>query len=225
MEEIIVRPAEASDYKSFREMEEMVWAGSDVPVLSEEMFLTWIDVFSDGFVVALKDGKVVGHIYSQICDFDPTDENDERNLYEMTDGMWTRKSHNPNGNCIYSFSINSIHVGAARKLNFYFINLTNILNKQYYGGPVRMPGLNDYMIKNNRKRLTQKFVKEYAQLACDTIKGLRKNEPFVYDMVLTPLFKIPVAKFGKIIKNFFPYAKGAEKWACVVYYQNPKFTK
>ncbi|OGF27216.1 hypothetical protein A2331_03535 [Candidatus Falkowbacteria bacterium RIFOXYB2_FULL_34_18] len=225
MEDIIIREARPEDYKSFRKMEEKVWANSDVPVLSEEMFLAWIDVFPQGFMLAIKDGEVVGHIYAQVCDFDPKDETDERNLYEMTDNMWTRKTHNPNGNCIYSFSINSIHMGAAQKLNWYFIKLVEKLNKDYYGGPVRMPGLGEYMKKMQRKRLTKKFVKEYAQYAHDTIKGLRKEEPLVYDMVLTPLFKLPVAKFGKIIKNFFPYAKGAERWACVVYCDNLKYIK
>ena len=81
--QIIVREARPEDYSNFLRMEKTIWKGTTVKPISEEMFLTWINTFSDGFRLALVDGKVCGHIYSQICDFDPFDESDDRNLYEM----------------------------------------------------------------------------------------------------------------------------------------------
>ena len=73
--------------------------------------------------------------------------------------------------------------------------------------------------------MTQKRAYQYAELARDTIQGNNKTGIEVYDSVLTPLFKIEVAELGQVIKNFFPYAKGPEKWGCVVYYENKEYKK
>lgn len=224
-ENIIIRPAEVTDFDNFHKMEIEAWKNTPVKPLSREMFETWISVHQKGFPLAFVNGQCCAHIYAQICDYNPRDRNDLRNLYEMTDNMWTVKTHDPKGDCIYSFSICSIHVGAARKINDYFINMTLESGKKYYGGAVRMSGLESYKKAQGRKRLTLKFVREYAQAAHDTIKGLRGDLPPVYDDVITPLFKIPVAELGNVIPNFFPYGKGSEKWGCVVFCENPYYNK
>lgn len=217
--EIIVRPARPEDYPEYRQMEEKVFAGTNVPLLEKEMFLEWIRVHSEGFVLGVVDGNICGHMYAQICDYDPFNHNDNRNIYELTDNMWTTKSHNPDGNCVYPFSICSTLPGVGKKINNYFLALTKKLKKEYYAGPIYMPGLANYVKKMNRKRVTKNFVQNYAQLVADTVAGKNTGEN-VIDPVVTPVLRFNNMLFARVIKDFWPYHKNTDRWGCVVYFNN-----
>jgi hypothetical protein len=218
--EIIIREARPEDYPSFRKMEEEAWKDSGIEVLSEELYLTWIKVFSAGFILAIFDNEVVGHVYCQVCDYDPFDTKDERNLYQITDNLFTVKTHNINGNCIYPFSITSIRAGAANLINEYLINLSIKLKKEYYAGAVRMTGLSRYAKKMEQHELTREFVHEYATLVENTIKKKHLSSKKVFDPIVSPILKNPNLKYARVISDFFPYSNGAESWGCVMYFQN-----
>ena len=129
---ILVREARPEDYPGFKRMEKKAWAGTDIPVISEKMFNVWIKVFSEGLRLAFINGEVCGHVYSQVCDFDPFDEGDQRNLNIMTDNMYTIKTHNMAGNCIYSFSISAPGL-FHRETNDYYVY--KIMNYRYLIAP------------------------------------------------------------------------------------------
>jgi hypothetical protein len=222
--EIITREAKTEDYSSFKKMEEKAWRDTGIDIISEEMFQVWLKVFPEGLRLAIVDGEVCGHIYGQICDFDPFDKNDNRDLNSMTDNMYTVRTHNPAGNCIYSFSVSSTYPGAGVELNNYFIWLTKKMFKQYYAGAIRMPGLSRFAVKRGIKKLTKRDVTEYAELVRDTVRKKRKGNKKIFDPVVTPLLKVEGSDFARVIENFFPF-KGTQSWGCLLYWENSNFSK
>ena len=174
-EKIIIREARSDDYPSFRKMEEIAWAGTGIKPIEEDMFLTWLDVFPEGLLLALKDDVVVGHLYGQICDFDPLNKTDNRNLNEMTDSMYTIKTHNPKGNCIYIVSISAIFSGAGIKLINKMIELALEINKKYFAGTCRIPGLSRYLKSKSIDCAKFEDVERYVRLVLETIKKKRKS--------------------------------------------------
>jgi hypothetical protein len=221
-DEIIIRTANAGDYADFRRMEEIAWQNSGIEVIGEDMFRIWLDVFPEGFFLAVAGGEVVGHVYGQICDFDPLDQKECKNLHEMTDHMFTIKTHNPAGNCLYSFSISCILAGAAVKLNERYTWLAIELGKPYYSGAMRMPGLARYMEKRGIKNLTGDIVHDYASRVRDTIRRINKGEEKVFDPVISTSLRLKGSDYSRVIENFFPYP-APQNWGCVLYWSNPEF--
>jgi len=221
---IKLRAARNEDYSGFRKMEEEAWAGTGVDIISEEMFRTWIKVFPEGLRLALVNGEVCGHIYSQICDFDPFDESDQRNLYTMTDDMYTIKTHNPGGDCVYSFSISATNGRMASELVEYSLRLTENLGKRYLTGPMRMSGLDRYADKKGIKILTKEVVTRYAKTVNDTIRRKRKGKSKVFDPILSTILNVRKNESGcaRVIENCFPFP-GSQSWGCILYYENKKF--
>ena len=219
--EIIIREARPEDYSSFRRMEKIIWEGTGVDIIEEEMFLTWIDIFPEGFVLAMRDNEVLGQLYGQICNFNPYDKNDQRDLNTMTDDMWTKKTHNPSGNCCYTFSVTGLQAKAVKLLNEYYVGLTHKLNKQFYSGVVRMPGLDIYMKREGLKKLTLNNVSNYVKAVFDTVRRRRKGEEKIFDPVVTPILFISVKNAGEpwAIEKFFPFP-GTQSWGCVLWYEN-----
>lgn len=225
-EEMIIRQAKPEDYASYRVMEEKIWNGTGIDIIKEEMFLAWIDVFPEGFMLALKDNEVVGQLYGQICDFNPLNKSDQRNLNTMTDNMWTIRTHNPRGNCCYTFSVTATNGQAAKMLNEYYVKLTEDLNKEYYAGVVRMSGLTRYAEQAGVDTLSFSFVERYLKAVSDTIRRKRKGDKKVFDPVVSPLLFIRSHSFAEpwVIRDFFPFP-GTQSWGCVIWHKNEKYKR
>jgi hypothetical protein len=219
--EIMVRNAQINDYPSFYRMEEEAWKNSGIEVISRDIFETWINVFQEGFLVADLNGQIVGHMYGQICDFDPFDETDNRDLYTMTDNMYTERTHDPRGNCYYSFSVSCTHGNAFFLLNEKSCQVSMKYNKQYYAGAVRMPGLERYLGKNGLQAC-KKVVHEYASKVRDTARRLKKGEQKVFDPVVSPILLRPGSQYARVIENFFPFTP-PQDWGCVLVWPNPDY--
>lgn len=217
--EVIIRTAKLEDYPSFMKMEQKAWQGSDFDIISERMFNIWLEVFPEGLIVAEIDGKICGHIYGQICDFDPFDEEENEDLYVMTDDMYTWQTHNPQGNCLYLFSLSATYPSAGRKLMREYINLLNKTGKPYCSGAVRMPGLFKYAQAIGKTAPSKEEVNEYALLVHDTIKRKRKGKTKYFDPVLSAYLSIPGSDYSRVVENFF-HDQQSLNWGCVIYYRN-----
>lgn len=217
---IIIRRAKKNDFLDFQKMESKAWKGSGIPIISKDIFNTWLKVYPEGFWVATVNGVLSAHIYFQICYFDPFDENDNRNFNSITDHGYSTNTHDINGNCLYVVSVSSIHPGAARKIINNTILLTDQMLKEYYAGTCRMAGLKSYAKKHGIKKLTKKIVSDYAQAVADTIK--RTGTKKVHDPVLSSLLKVNGAEYARVVKNFLP-DKQSDNWASVIYYKNKNY--
>lgn len=102
IENIEIRRLKLSDYKQLRRsMEEAYgdWTGIH---WTEEQIETLVDLFPEGQVVAIVDGKVVGSAFSIVVDYDKF--GDDHTYYEITANE-TFKSHNEDGDVLYGIDV------------------------------------------------------------------------------------------------------------------------
>ena len=219
--EIVIRNAVPEDYPGFRKMEEVAWQGTEVSIISENTFNTWLEVFPVGLNLALRDGEICGHVFAQICDFDPLDKRECRNWVEMTDNGQARSTHNALGNSLYVVSTSATHGGTGRILLRFFRELRNRLSMRFLAGACRMPGLPAFYPECTETEIEIAMVEEYVRLVNGTIKKCRRNnDPRVFDPVLSvDLRSIRELACGVVIKNYFNDAK-SYNWACIIYCEN-----
>jgi hypothetical protein len=211
--EICIRQARFDDYPAFRTMEERAWQGSGVPIIPEDMFRAWIEVNPELFFVAERDGKIFGHIYSQICDYDPRDESDIRDWATITDNGHTTKTHNPNGSCVYIVSISALGIGGqlVDRTTQYIYNY----NKHFLAGACRMPGLANYL-KCHCLSLNRTNIMLYATNVVRSFENHNVAE-LVKDPTLTPMLSFG-GRFYRIIEKYFDDQHDTESfgWAALI---------
>jgi hypothetical protein len=215
-ESAILRKASIEDYSGFRRMEEKAWANTGIPVISEEIFDSWLEVYPEGFVVAEIGNEICGHIFCQISDYDPTDSSDQRNWYEMTDNGTSAKTHNPNGISAFVVSISAVYPGVGRKMAFWADQFTCEQEINYLVGICRIPGLTAYAERYGIKEISSQFATEYAKKVEISTKEKLNGREKVRDPVISPFLRLPKINVGYVIENFFQ-DKQSENFGCVLY--------
>src|SRR3989344_3067551 len=99
---IQIRFAKKENLDEVLELENKIWPpGTRAP---REKFESRLKIFAKGFILAYKDGSLIGASTSQIINYDRSTINSWENV---TDNGWIR-NHNPKGNALYVVSIGSI---------------------------------------------------------------------------------------------------------------------
>ena len=201
-----IRTAKACDYEEFAEAETFAWQDSEVPIINREQFLTWLEIFPEGLLLVETEGKICGHHFSQIREFDVFNSHDNRCWDELTDKGFCRKTHNLNGNVLYGVSISASVRGAGRFVFEAAVKQTHSLNLPRYVGACRIPGLSTYAESLNVNADT--VVSEYVQAV---VADKRK------DKTLSALLSVPGVRFVRLVPNYFTDAQ-SKNWACLICY-------
>lgn len=214
---IIIRKARSEDWPEFKRIDETGFSGSGFEIITKEQFDSWLNVYPDGFLMAEKDGKVGGYIYYQCCDFDPTNENDNRNFDEMTDFGYSIKTHNIDCHGLYVVSVASVVGGMGKMLIEHGINTAKKMNKKYFSGACRIPSLSGYIKKNNLN-LNKREVDNYIELLLSKAKKNMFNKKEIFDPVISTVFKIEGTGCYRNIENFHLDIDSCN-WASVLWYK------
>ncbi|MHB8871467.1 MAG: hypothetical protein ACYC5G_03365 [Candidatus Doudnabacteria bacterium] len=202
-----VRGGRACDYEEFAEAERIAWKGSEVPIISKEQFLTWLEVFPEGLLLVETQGKVCGHHFSQIREFDVINHDDNRSWDELTENGFCRTTHDLSGNVLYGVSVSASVSGAGRFVFEAAVKQTHTLNLARYVGACRIPGLSSYAEK---KGLTpDEAVSEYISLV---LSGKLR------DKTLSALLSVSGVKFVRPVPRYFTDAQSND-WACLICYE------
>lgn len=114
---ITIRRARLDDIPGILSIEEEVWPEN--LRASEEQFVSRIKTFSEGTVVALMNGTIVGVIATEIINRPTLDRPVSELTWEkITDGGFIKKTHNPHGDILYGvdLSVSPYGAGASTKL-------------------------------------------------------------------------------------------------------------
>lgn len=201
-----VRGAKESDYAEFAEAERLAWSNTDVPIISQRQFLTWLEIFPEGLLLVEANNKVCGHHFSQIREFDIGDSGDNRSWDKLTDAGFCRATHNPRGNVLYGVSISASVRGAGRFVFEAAVKQTQALKLPRYVGACRIPGLTAYA--ESLGKAADAVVSEYVQAV---VKGKLK------DKTLSALLSVSGVRFVRLIPRYFTDAQSKD-WACLICY-------
>lgn len=202
-----VRNAQSSDYEEFAEAERLAWSSSEVPIISQSQFLTWLEIFPEGLLLVETNGKICGHHFSQIRAFDVHDSQDNRSWDELTNEGFCRTTHNPSGDVLYGVSVSASVRGAGRFVFEAAVKQTHALNLPRYVGACRIPGLATYAESLGIKPDTA--VSEYVQAV---VAGKRK------DKTLSALLAVSGVRFVRLVPEYFTDAQ-SNNWACLICYE------
>lgn len=97
---IKIRKAKLEDIPEILKIEKLAWR--EEKAATQEMFKSRIDTFSEGALVAIADGKIVGVVATEIVNYN---ESEMKNWYEITDNGYIAKTHNPKGDTLYGVDL------------------------------------------------------------------------------------------------------------------------
>ena len=216
--EIVIRKGRASDYSDLLESEKKAWGDSGVKLISEDVFLTWLETFPEGLIIAEVENRVRGHLFLQICDFDPFDKKDNRSWATITDDGYCKKTHNPKGNTFYTVSISSCYPGAGKAMLRQISVLTDQkFNLPFAIGVCRIPGALKYANENGKT--VDLIIDKYVKKVLKSAKGM--GEKF-FDPTLSVVASIEEFEFDRIIPNYFDDLMSGN-YACQFMYKNSAF--
>lgn len=213
MDSITIKNGTLEDYPAFAEAEKKAWQGSGVYIISREQYETWLRVFPEGLLIAMKEDRVCGHIFSQVCHFNPLNKNDNRSWDEMTDRGYAETTHKLDGNCLYTVSFSASIAGAGKLLARKGFQLAAHLGLEWYSGVCRMPGLNEWG-KAGKLELDHVNVERYAGNVSNTAAKVQVNER-LFDPTLSVLLRTEGIKYYRVIQNYFSDQQSGN-WAAVV---------
>ena len=203
-----VRNLQMDDYAQLAQSFTRVYADKDV-FWTREQIQKLIDIFPEGQIVTVVDGKIVGCALSIIVDYDMVKGD---HTYAKVTGNETFNTHNPKGNILYGIEV-FIHpeyrgLRLARRMYEYRKELCETLNLKaiMFGG--RIPNYYKYADKMRPK--------EY-------IEKVRSRE--IYDPVLT--FQLSNDfHVRRVMRNYLPNDEESKHCATLlqwdnIYYQPP----
>ncbi len=214
-----IRRGKLDDYAAFLAAEATAWKGTNVKLISPEQFSSWLEVFPEGLLVAEYNGRIVGHLFSQVCNFDPYDPADNRCWAEMTDEGLCRRSHDPNADTVYTVSLSAHFPGAGKKLLREGFAQCREFKKRYYAGASSIPGFEKYAASVGQP-MDRVTATEYVAGIMRKL-GLREGfGPRLSDPVISVTLGIEGVEFVRLIENYFEYSASGN-WAVLIVYENP----
>lgn len=206
-DEFTFRSGKPEDYPAFMAAEAKAWRGSGVPLITEEQYNTWLEVFPQGLVLAEYRDRICAHHFAQIARFDVFDLHDNRDWDTLTDFGFCRRTHDPEGNVLYGVSLSSCVRGGGRAVFRHAMRQVSILGLERYVGACRIPGLSAYA--TTRHRTMSQVAAEYASRV---LAGERK------DPTLSPLLEVEGLRFHRVIPGYFHDPQSGD-WACLISYR------
>ncbi|MFC1599083.1 GNAT family N-acetyltransferase [Patescibacteria group bacterium] len=100
---VIRRQATLEDVDAIFELDQRVWTEIGFPG-TRDMFVSRIETFPEGNVVAVINGKVVGYLCNQLIDYD-IDNPKPFTWNEITDNGYLAKTHKPGGQYEYGAAL------------------------------------------------------------------------------------------------------------------------
>lgn len=208
--QLLIRPGTIEDYPGFRQAEEKAWTGSGVDLITMEQYRSWLTVFPRGLLVAASSNQVAAHHFSQICNFDPDNENDNRTWAMLTDNGFCLNTHLDSGDTLYGVSISSALRGAGRAVFDAAIKQVGQLGLKRYVGACRMPGL--YLYAQQKQTSIKNIVTEYTEAV------VKKH---LHDRTLSSLLSIPGVTFRRVVPNYFEDEQSGN-WAALICYEQSR---
>ncbi len=201
--ELIVRNATISDLDKIVELESKIWPeGTRAPRNKFESRLT---VFPEGFLLAVKDGEVVGASTSEIINYDG--KNPPTSWEYITDNGFIRRTHNHKGNTLYVVSIGAIsRSGGGSALLNAQKELTKKLNLDYLILGARIPGYNEHCIENGDIE-----IEKYVKLVRDDKEPIDSELRF---------YKRNGLEMKKIVPNYMEDDSESRNYGAIMFFQN-----
>ncbi len=215
MKRITVRPAAALDYQGFVEAEKKAWEGTGVPIISSEQFHTWLNVFPEGFLVALYQNHICGHIFSQCCDIDPY-SNQHPTWDVCTDLGFARTTHMQQGKTLYAVSFSASRPGAGKLLLQAAHATMRERKQQYYAGACRVPGLAVYAEQHQCS--IEEAVEGYVDIVQKSMNRTIPKEERISDPTLSVVLRTGM-HVCKALPGYFEDAQSGDA-ACLVMLHN-----
>lgn len=219
---IVIRQGQQGDFEGLLAAEKLAWGEeAGVDLITPEQFDAWLEVFPEGLMVAEHNGQIVGHLYSQICNFNPLDMNDNRSWYDITDSGFCRTTHNPNAQTLYTVSVSACFPGVGKRLLRQIPPFVAKHGLRYYAGASSLPGAEQYAAKLNQP-INRSLIENYMAAVLRKL-GMRDDPgEKIGDPVVTVTLGIEGAKFLRVLENYFHYSKSGD-FAALIFYENPVF--
>ncbi len=220
LKDFTIRQGQAGDYQGLLAAERKAWAGdADVEYISEQQFNSWLQVFPEGLLIAEYKGDICGHVFSQMCQFNPYDTTDNRNWDAITDFGFARTTHDPSGNTLYIVSISACVAGAGKLMLRKILELTRDMNLQYYSGASSLPGVAQYA----KGAVINRFlVERYMNAVLRKLRILKDEGERITDPVVSVTLGVEGVTFCRLLEKYFHYPASAD-WAALIVYKNPHF--
>ncbi|MDP4207006.1 MAG: bifunctional GNAT family N-acetyltransferase/carbon-nitrogen hydrolase family protein [Bacteroidota bacterium] len=208
MGKVEIRNLQIEDYKQLNQTFESIYRNLNDEFWTKSQIKKLINIFPEGQLAAVVDGKIVGCALSIIVDYDKlTDDH----TYNQVIGDGTFSTHDPNGNVLYGIEI-FIHTdfrGLRLGRRMYDIRkeLCETLNLKSINFGGRIPNYH-----NHSDELTPK---EYIQM-------VKKKE--IFDPVLTFQMSNDF-HVKKVLKGYLPSDSESLEYATLLQWDNIYYTK
>lgn len=197
MKDINIRNATKNDINEVVRLENEIWPlGTRA---SKDKFISRLEIFSQGFFLAYKNGELIGVSTSEIIEYDS--KNPPKSWESITDNGYIRKSHNLQGNALYVVSL-SINGGETDLINAQK-ELAKKLNLKFLIVGSRVP----YYYKKSELK-----IEDYLQLKN------KNNEPFDPEIKFCNKCGL---KITKIIPNYMQDDKESRNYGVIMIWENP----
>lgn len=140
----LIREAQPPDFAQIAAMEEMVWRKENTPVLGTEHFWAWHKTYPQGFMIAERQGKIVGMICAEIIAYKPDEAFPWPTFDAVTNKSYISGTHQPKGTHHFGLTVCSVDKGAGAPLLEALIALANRTGRPLLGVS-RLPGLTAYL--------------------------------------------------------------------------------
>jgi len=202
---IEIRNAETKDLDNIVKLENRIWP--EGTRASREKFESRLKIFPQGFLLALKNGSLIGSSTSEIISY--TSKNPPTSWEEITDNGYI-KNHNPNGNALYVVSIGAIsRSGGGSALINAQKDLTQKLNLKFLVLGARISGYDEYCRKNGDVSI-KKYVK------------LKREDGELLDAELR-FYTRNGLRITKIQENYMEDDKQSRNYGAIMVWENKKF--
>ena len=201
---IIIRRAKVEDIEGIITLEEEVWP--EGLRATKDQFLSRIETFPEGVMIAITDHTIVGVVATEIVDYNFS--NPGLTWKEITDNGFIRGTHNPDGDTLYGVDLSVSPFG---------INSAKLLMEQ----------IGKFVIGRNLKRgilgarIPRYFKVAGKMSAEDYINGRRGNRPLDPELVFYTRLGLRIAK---VIPNYIEDPESCN-YGVLMVWDNPFYGK
>lgn len=161
---------------------------------SRERYESRMEIFPDGFISAVEDGKTLGFTVSEIVNYEP---DVKKTWDELTDNGTFKKSHNPDGDSMYVSTVVVSNDAQGKGVGGKLVDAQKEVVKKFglkrlFLG-ARIPGYDEYCRENG-----DISPEEYIELKKETSHGLEALDPEIR------FYQRQGLRVAKIIPDFEP---------------------
>lgn len=204
---VTIRKATPADMDRIVEVENQSWPAGQTA--SREQLERRMSVFPEGFIVAEKDGEIIGFATMKIINFDPYAP--PKSWSVVTDEGWAN-DHKPNGNAIYGIStcVHPDHrkTGAGTLMVDESCALVKKLGLNYRVTGCRMPGYREYSEKA-------------GQIDGEHYAHLYRPDGTPVDPTIRRFHNSGFRLLG-VVENYYPVDAASGGYGAIMVWKNPE---